>query len=177
MKKWRLLDSKLAFDNKWFRVRQDVVRLPSGKTLDDYFVWLRGDVSLIVAVTPAKELVLVKQYKHGVGDIIIEHPAGFVDEHETPEEAAKRELLEETGYSAPEFKLIAKFSEAPAKEVGRTFVFLAKNARKLSAPSPDENEEIEVVTYSVQELLKMIERGEIIASPTIAATFIAANLL
>ena len=85
MEKWKLLFSKLVFNNKWFKVRQDRVELPTGKIIDDYFVWPEGDVAFVAPVTEDNHLILVRQYKHGAGEIMIEFPAGYVDNGETPE--------------------------------------------------------------------------------------------
>lgn len=115
--KWKLLNSKIAFDNPWFSVRQDAVQLPSGKVLDDYDVWLQGDIVLVVACTSAHDMVLVRQYRHGVREMLIEHPAGYVDEGENPEGTARRELLEETGFSAGDLRPLATFTSMPSKVV------------------------------------------------------------
>lgn len=173
MKKWRTLDSKLAFNHQWFTVRQDKVQLPNGRVLDDYFVWLQGDIALVVPVTPNNEFILVRQYRHAVSDILTEYPAGLVGYQEKPEDAARRELLEETGYSSTDMSQLAVFSENPTKIAGRTFVFIAKNARQVAQPAPDENEDIITIVAPWTEVRAMAIRGEIWATPSVAATFIA----
>lgn len=74
MKKWKQISSKIAFDNPWFKVRQDTVEIPNGQIIDDYFVWLEGRIVLVVPVTTNNEFILVKQYKHAFGDFVIEFP-------------------------------------------------------------------------------------------------------
>jgi len=176
LKKWQLLDSSMAFDNQWFKVRQDKVKLTNGKVLDDYFIWLKGNVSMIVPITERNELVFVRQYKHGAGQIMIEYPAGFVDPGETPLETAKRELREETGYSA-KLTFIGKHKNEPTKVTGIIYLYLAKNLRPAKITTRDDNEDIEVLKIPFKDTLKMIKNGKIWASETVAATFLAFNQL
>src|ERR1700685_2321138 len=94
---WRTLESRVAFDHHWYRLRRDTVELPGGAILDDYFVAVRPDVALVVPLTSAGEVVLVRQYKHGIGEVTLELPGGALDPGETPVAAAARELGGETG--------------------------------------------------------------------------------
>jgi len=177
MKKWETLESKIAFDNKWFKVRQDKVKISNSKVLDDYYVWLQGDVSLVVPVTKNNEFILVRQYKHGVGDFIIEYPAGFIEENEVPLIAAQRELLEETGYTGDNFLKLSEFTESPAKVVGKTYVFLVQDVVWVGQQNLDDSEEIEVLSVPWQEVLEMVITGKIWATPSVAATFMALEKL
>lgn len=177
MKKWKKLDSKLALNTRWFTVRQDKVQLPNGKILDDYYVWLQGDIALVVPITEKHELVLVRQYKYAVDDVVIECPAGFVDEHEQPERAAQRELLEETGYSSDSLSALAVFTESPTKVIGRTHVFLAHNVYRAIMQQLDTNEDIEILIKPWKEVLEMVAEGKIWVTPSVAATFLALKKL
>jgi ADP-ribose pyrophosphatase len=175
MKKWKTLSSKLALDNKWFKVQKDVVELPNGKVLDDFYIWNEPDVAQIVAVTKSKKIVLVRQYKHGTHEILIECPAGYVDENEDFESAAKRELLEETGYRAGRVELLGKFVHNPTKSSGRVAAYLAQGVQKSEAQKLDDNEEIEVMEVGFKEVVEMINKGEIWTSGTISSIFLALN--
>ena len=177
MKKWKTLDSKLACDTRWFKVQQDKVQLPNGKTLDDYYVWLQGEISLVVPITEKQEFVLVRQYKYAVDDVVTEYPAGFVGDNEQLEEAAKRELLEETGYASDTLSSLAVFTESPTKIIGKTHVFLAPNARRVAMQNLDANEEIEILVKPWDTVLDMVVKGEIWATPSVAATFLALKQL
>lgn len=177
MKKWKKLDSKLALNTRWFTVRQDKVQLPNGKILDDYYVWLQGDIALVVPITKNHELVLVQQYKYAVDDVVIEYPAGFVDKHEQPDQAARRELLEETGYSSDSLSSLAVLTESPTKVIGGTHVFLARNAHRTAMQQLDTNEDIEILVKPWGEVLKMVTEGKIWATPSVAATFLALKKL
>lgn len=177
MEKWKLVSSKMALDNKWFKIRQDGIKLPNGKIIDDYFVWLYGDVVLVVLMTEKGEFVLVKQYKHGAGEFVIEFPAGVVDKGETPEEAAHREVAEETGYSFKDLKLLTTVHANPTKAIGKIFIYLAKNAVKNKEMRLDETEDIEVLIINKNEIAKMIESGEICTADSITGFFLALEKL
>ena len=169
MKKWTKISSELVFDNKWFKVQKDVVKLSTGKIIDDYHMWKNNDVALIVAMTSDKKILLEKQYKHAADDLVIEVPAGFSDDNEDTIETAKRELLEETGYIGEEPILLGSLMNNPTKELGKTNVYLINNAHRISEPSLDSTEDIEVAEYTLEEVLTMIDSGTIITSGTIAA--------
>ncbi|MEO1123540.1 MAG: NUDIX hydrolase, partial [Cyanobacteria bacterium J06639_16] len=97
-KRWTLLRSRLVFDHRWYKVRQDEVRLPNGEIIDDYFVSVRPDVALVLPITVDREVIFVHQYRHGAGEVLLELPAGTFDpQQEAAETAALRELQEETG--------------------------------------------------------------------------------
>jgi 8-oxo-dGTP pyrophosphatase MutT (NUDIX family) len=177
MKKWKTLDSKLAFDHKWFKVRQDTVQLPHGKILDDFFVWLEGDVVIVVPITSENKFVIVKQYKHGSGEIVLEFPAGMIDHNEDSEKAAQRELEEETGYTGDTLISLGTVFNLPTKVVGQDYIFLMQNAKKTKEPSFDENEEIEVLELTQEQVMQMIVSGEIKVTGTITAFLLAVQKL
>ena len=74
--KWKLLRSRFVLNNKWCQVRQDEIELPSGQIIDDFFVNVRPPIALVFATTQQQELVFVRQYRHGVGEVLLELPAG-----------------------------------------------------------------------------------------------------
>jgi 8-oxo-dGTP pyrophosphatase MutT (NUDIX family) len=177
MKPWKVHNSAIAFDNPWMKIRQDSVELPNGTILDDYFVWLEGDVALVVPVTTEGDFILVRQYKHGVGRIVIEFPAGMVDPGERPEDAAHRELAEETGYTSSSLSLIATLVNSPTKVIGQHYVYLAESAEQTTQPEQSDAELVETLSFSKDELLHAIYTGEIWVTGTISAAFLAFHAL
>ncbi len=177
MKKWKLISSKIAFGNPWLKVRQDTVEISNGKVINDYFVWIEGQIVLTVPVTKNNEFILVRQYKHGYGDYIVEFPAGYVNKNEEITIAAQRELREETGYTSKNITHLKSFINHPAKVVGTLNVYLARDVNKTHNTEFDENEDIEVIVKPYKDVLRMIYNGEIIVSGTIAAAFLACREL
>ncbi len=177
MKKWKMLNSKMAFDHKWFKVRQDTIELPNGKIIDDYFVWPAPNVTQVVPVTKDNEFVLVKQYKHGAGEILLEFPAGVLNDNEDPKDAALRELEEETGFTTTDIQLLSTMTSEPTKKTQKIYVYLAKNVRLDGSQHFDETEEIEVVVLPYQKVIEMIESGEFKVSGSVAAAYLACRKL
>lgn len=177
MKKWKTISSSLAFDNKWFKVQKDVVELPDGKIIDDYFFWKAPKVSQVVPINSSGKVIMVRQYKHAIDQIMVEYPAGYLDENETFEDTAKRELLEETGYLADSLIEIGTISHNPTKSSGIVKIFLAKDIKRTGEQKLDDSEEIEVLEFSFEEVVKMITEGKIWATGTIASTFLAMKKL
>lgn len=96
--KWELLKSEYLFNRPWLTVRKDCVKIPSGEINDEFYVLEYPDWVNVIAITDEGQFVLEKQYRHGLGKTCYEIPAGVIEEGESPLEAAKRELQEETGY-------------------------------------------------------------------------------
>ncbi len=177
LKKWKILQSKLVLNHPWCQVRQDEILLPTGKIIDDYFVHIKPEVAIILAITSNKEIVFVRQYRHAVEDFFIELPAGSFDPHqESAEVAAKRELQEETGYTATEIKKIATLYDRPSKDTNQLHLFLAEDATKTNEQKLDITEEIEVILIPVESVLEKIIQGEICVAGTVAALFLGLNL-
>src|SRR5215470_12351033 len=134
-------------------IRRDRCRKPDGSRTRDYFGLDLKDFCVVVAITPRLEILVIREYKHGVRAVTRTLPAGFIEPSEVPEEGARRELLEETGYSAPGFLSLGTFVLVPDLSSCRGHVFLAREARAMGAPHPDEDEEIEVEAVPLASLL------------------------
>jgi 8-oxo-dGTP pyrophosphatase MutT (NUDIX family) len=159
-------------------VRQDTVLLPSQEVIDDYFVVVRPDVALVLALTANQEIVFVRQYRHGIGEILLELSAGTFDPNtESPEVAAQRELQEETGYSAPHLLKLATLYDNPVKDTNRIHLFVAQNAFISGEQKLDVTEAIEVVLIPIEKVSEKILKGEICVSGTIAALCLGLQFL
>lgn len=178
IKKWKILKSKLVFDNQWVTIRQDEVELPKGEIIDDFFVLVRPDIALIFPVTQSQEVVFVRQYRHATGEILLELPAGgFNPELEDAEIAARRELEEETGYVGEELIKLATLYDNPIKDTNKIHLFLAKNVQSTGKQNLDITEDVEVVLIPIAQVMTKINQGEIRVSGTVAAIFLGLNLL
>lgn len=175
---WQVKDSELVLDLRWAKVRRDTCILPDGFELDGYYYWEGGDFAQVFAITSDYQIVLVRQYKHGVKEIVLELPAGMIDADDaSPLVAARRELLEETGFEASEWQSLGTLNVSSAKSTTRAYPFLACNVQLTQELNLDENEAIEVVCCSIPELLDLIAKGEVRDSNSVAACFLALKAL
>ena len=155
------------------RLRADRVALPDGTVVDEYFVRESRGFAVAFALTPDDRVLLVRQYKHGVGEVVTELPAGGMDDGESPAECVARELAEETGYtgSAPAF--VRTFLTDPTNSTSRFHVFVVRDAARTREPQTDVTEEIEVDSVPVDEVRAMALDGRIGAGTQVAAVLVA----
>jgi 8-oxo-dGTP pyrophosphatase MutT (NUDIX family) len=137
----------------------------------DFFVLETRDWVNVIPVTPAGEVVLVRQYRHGVKELTLEIPGGLVDPDEDPATAALRELQEETGYSAGEVIPLGAVQAQPAIQNNTCHTFLARGVTRTAAPVPDDGEDLQVVTVPLGELEDRVRRGEIAHGLVLAALY------
>jgi 8-oxo-dGTP pyrophosphatase MutT (NUDIX family) len=125
----------------------------------------------VIAITPQSEIVLVRQYRHGIHEYCLELPGGIVDESGEGAEldSAKRELAEETGYTSSEWRFIGKTSGNPAIFNNWSYTFLAWNAKKTESLNWDESEDIEIILEPIEKIPEMISKGQIHHSMMVAA--------
>jgi 8-oxo-dGTP pyrophosphatase MutT (NUDIX family) len=173
MEIWKVLASKIAFDTKWFKVQQDTVQLPNGKIMNDYYMWLQGDVTKIVPIISDNHFILVRHYRHALGTFSIQFPGGIAGKEEEALRNAEKELYEETGYTCERLEKLATWYENPTKTKGTMHVYLAQNVIEKGTVHAGPEEEIEVLKKSFDEVIEMIEKGEIFETTTVAATFLA----
>ncbi len=159
-KKWKIIKSKIGYKHPFFKVREDHVVLPNGYEVPDYTIWESGDVAQVVPVRSDGKLLLVQQYKHGLGEVTEEFPGGFIDKDETPLEAVKRELIEETSFTSNKIKKIGTFIHHPTKETGKLHLFIAYDLKKsLINLEQDITENITVIYRTPEELLAKTKDG------------------
>lgn len=162
---WKHLSSKYIHREKWFNLRADRVLKGSGDEMEPYYVFEFSDWVTVLPVTKEGKIILVKQYRYALGVWSYELPGGIMDPHETdPVEAAKRELLEETGYTCEQIGQTAIVATNPATQNNRMYCYLATGCELTHATAFDENEEIELMLVSMDELKAMLRNNEIIQS-------------
>jgi len=169
------LSSKLVYDGKLLKVRSDTVRLPNGGTAEREFVEHPGAVA-VIALTEAGELVMERQYRYPLGRDMIEIPAGKIDPGEDPLATARRELKEETGYTAARWRHVATIHIAIAYSNERIEIYLAKELKHEGAKLDDE-EFLEVFTLPPATALAWVREGKITDSKTVAGLFWAEKVL
>lgn len=161
--KWKTLSSEYLFNDKWFKVRRDKCETPGGKIVDPYYVYEFSTWVGALPVTEEGKIIMVKQYRHALGETCIEIPGGCVDDTDTNVEyAIARELLEETGYTFSSFDYLGEISPNPSTNSNLLHMFLAKGGKKVAEQKLDENEEIEVLEMSIDELKQLLRENKII---------------
>lgn len=157
--KEELISTQEIFKGRIIKVQVDTVRLPDGNTAQREVVKHPGAV-VVLPLTDKKEVVLVRQYRHATGEIMLELPAGKIDPGEEPLVCARRELEEETGYQAGEMKLLTSFYTSPGFCDELIYLFLARGLASGKA-CPDEGEFIDELTIPLDQAVRMVENGEI----------------
>lgn len=159
---WQTVRRRLLYDGApWLRLWTEDVRLPDGRILEGFYTVEERDASIIVALTPEQEVVVQHEYKHGARRVALHLPAGYVDPPEDPLKTAQRELAEETGYEADEWRHLGSFVNDGNRGAGASHYFLARGARLTGAPNPGEGEEMTVFLMPLRELARAALRGEI----------------
>lgn len=169
IKPWPILKSCSKESYRVFSIRTDIARSPKTGKEHDFFIIESNDWVNIIPLTEGHQVVMVRQYRHGSKTITLEIPGGLVDPGDSPEKAAARELLEETGYFGEKWLHIGVVNPNPALFNNRCYTFLARDVQKVSDPSPDQTEDIEVVLIHLYEIPKLIRRGKIDHAIVIAA--------
>lgn len=149
-----------------------------GKIIDPYYVYEFPTWVAAVPVTEDGRIVMVRQYRHALGEVCIEIPGGCVDDTDkNPQEAIARELLEETGYSFSSYDYLGKISANPSSNNNLLHMFLAKGGKKVAEQKLDANEEIEVVYLTIDELKQLLKENKIIQAMHVSCMLYALERL
>ncbi len=161
-KPYKVLDSKYLFRRPWLTIREERLELQSGGIIEQFYVFEYPRWVNVIAITKENEVVLIRQYRHAIGEVYYEIPAGVCEDGEDLLEAARRELLEETGYGGGEWTHFMTLCANPAIQNNRTYTFLARGVEKKANQKLELTEEITVHLKSKEEVKNLIYQGEII---------------
>jgi 8-oxo-dGTP pyrophosphatase MutT (NUDIX family) len=159
--KWKILTSEYISRHKYFTARRDKCETPDGNIVEEYFVVELPLTVCAVALTEEGEVLMVKQYRHPIEEVLLEVPGGFVDKGETAEQAIKRELKEETGYEFSSYTYVGKIAANPGVLNNFTDFYLVKGGKKTSEQNLDKNEEVEIEKIPVAELKRLFLENKI----------------
>lgn len=156
---WRVLASEIALDHSpWLRVIRQEVLLPNGVRIPDYLLTPGRDYSMVLALTDDKQALVVKQYKHGLGRVVLDFPAGYLDTPaEDPLACAQRELREETGYAARTWIPLGKWALDSNRATTGAHLFFARGLTQVAAPRLDDTETLVHFTVPLQQIPLLLQ--------------------
>lgn len=163
---YQVLDSKTVLNTPWVTICQERVAVNGLET--DYYTARRGDGVMVLAITPCVEVVMVREYQHGCRQTLLQLPRGGLKLHEPPGEAAWRELLEETGYTAPEFRCTGPVYVDPVWSKDKLYLFVAESAEWVAKPKHDDIELIEVELVDRRDAVRLARDGDILDPYSVA---------
>jgi len=175
---WRVVASEIVIETPHLRLRRDDIVLPGGDRIANYYVRESRGFAVIFARTADGRVLLVRQYKHGIGRAVLELPAGAIDPGESALDCATRELAEETGYRSPApLQHVATYVTDPTNSDARFHLFFADDAALAGRQELDITENIEVRLASLDELRDFVRDGTIEVSSHVAAIYVMLDRL
>ena len=170
-KPWEIISSAIHQDFRIFNLRIDRAVSPRTGMAHDFYILESLDWVNVIPLTREKEVVLIRQYRHGTREVTLEIPGGIVEEGDSPEEAARRELMEETGYRDTGMVSLGFVYPNPAFLNNRCHTFLAQGVRLAGGQDQDEKEDIEVILRPLDEIPRLIREAAITHSLVVAAFY------
>lgn len=175
---WTVERREVVLSDRWIHVESQAVRTARGDRLDPYYVLTYPDWAVCAALTDRDELVMVRQYRHGTGSFALELPGGCVDpEDPSPEAAAARELLEETGYGGGTLRYVGALGANSALQTNRIQIAVMTGARPVAPPHLEPGEELNVELVPLETALRLAASGGMEQSMHVAALFTALSSL
>jgi 8-oxo-dGTP pyrophosphatase MutT (NUDIX family) len=170
-KPWEIVSSERRDSLRIFKLRVDRAVSPRTGAAHDFYVLESASWVNVIPITSEREVVLIRQYRHGTREVTLEIPGGIVEPGDSPQEAARRELQEETGYEAEKMVDLGFVHPNPAFLDNRCYIFLASNARSAGFQTQDEKEDIQVLLKPLDEVPRLIREGAITHSLVVAAFY------
>ena len=161
--KWIKKKTEIAYKNPYLTIHKDCVLTSGGIQIDDFYSVTLADSVMIVAITTEREIILKKEYRYSCKKYSIECPAGSIERGENkPLMAAKRELLEETGYTSKKWSYLGETNESTSKLTNKMHIFLAEDCIRVSEQKLDKTEDIEVMVVKIEDAIDMVMKNEIL---------------
>ena len=170
---WKILSSEYISKHPYFTARKDTCEMPDGKIVPAYYVVEMPVSVCALAITEDANVLLVRQYRHPINEVVTELPGGFIDKGEEPRQAITRELLEETGYEFTAVDYVGKVAANPGVLNNYTHLFLARNGKKIAMQSLDVHEDIEVLLLPLEEVRAMLRQNKFAQALHVSCLFYA----
>lgn len=170
-RRWEVIRSSRDKSYRVFSLRTDRAVSPRTGMAHDFFVLESSSWVNVIPLTPDEQVVMVRQYRHGTRDVTLEIPGGLVEDDDTPEQAAVRELMEETGYGPGQVTELGSVHPNPAIQNNRCYTFLASGVMPQGEQHQDDREDIEVVLVPLNRIPSLIRNGDITHALVIAAFY------
>lgn len=165
---WTVKDERIVYENRWVRVALADVELPDGQQYE-YTTLSRLPGAGVVALNEHNEILLQQEYRYPLDAVIYQIPGGLVEAGEDPLETAKRELREETGYAAAEWRKLGVVQDNPGLMDGSSSIFLAQGVERVADPTRDDAEFLAFDWYSLAWLRERIAAGDIVDRVVLSA--------
>lgn len=160
-RKWEIIDSEYLIRRPWLTARRDRVKLPTGVEIPEYYVLEYPDWVNVIAITKEGKFVLVRQYRHGIGETCYEICAGVCEPGEEPLVSARRELYEETGYGNGNWVKLMTISANASTMTNSTHCYLATDVEHISTQHLEETEDLTVHLLSKEEVKELLLNDEV----------------
>lgn len=171
--KWKVLESTYLHNEPWLTVRKDACEMPNGNVIPAFYVNEYPEWVNAFGLTKDGKVVMVQQYRHGIGSIETELPGGVAEKGETLQEAVEREMLEETGYRFEKLEYLGKICANPSTTNNYMHMYLATGGEKVAEQELDHSEEVDVLLLSVDEVKQMVRENKIMQSLHVNCIFYA----
>lgn len=161
LRPWKTLSRRtILVHSKFLTVESHTIQLPDGEVISDWPWIIIPSAVIILAITQDQRFICFRQTKYAVNGISLAPVGGMIESGEKPIDAAKRELLEETGYESSEWINLGKYAVDPNRGVAEMHLFLALNAKQVRGPNSDDLEDQELIYLSQTEIETALETGE-----------------
>lgn len=174
MARWKKKDSRIVAESTFFTLREDDVIMADGEEK----IYTMLDIPDFAGVLPVydEKLVMVENYRYPTDEFVMELPAGLIDEGESPEETAKRELEEETGFILKDYEKLCEYNPIASLNTQKAYLFLGE-AEKGGEINHDHGEDMKVRSISIKEIYEMLDERKLSHPHTMIALFYARDKL
>ncbi len=157
---WKVMDKEKLLERKpWLDVYRESLELPGGKIVTDYYGITMPNYTAVFAVTQDQKIIILRCYRHAIGEVTLTMPGGMIEDGESPLEGIQREFLEETGYVAKYWKSLGTFAGSSTRGCGTYHLFFATGAYPVKEPDSGDLEELELLLWTPEEVNHAIDEG------------------